>query len=86
MVCLLAMVYLYAIKSSCQADVGQFIVNLSNLIFFRVSGDIYCLYPFCKRRFQSQYKFTPLAVKQHWENPGNWHEIKGNTNNYKSST
>ncbi|CAH3113452.1 unnamed protein product [Porites lobata] len=43
----------------------------------KMTGDIYCLYPFCKRKFQSQYKFTRLAVKQHWENPGNWHKIKG---------
>ena len=64
----------------------KFIVNLSNLIFFRLSGDIYCLYPFCKRKFQSQYKFTPRALKQHLENPGNWHETKGNISNYKSST
>ncbi|CAH3018734.1 unnamed protein product [Porites evermanni] len=42
-----------------------------------MTGDIYCLYPFCKRKFQSQYKFTPRALKQHLENPGNWHETKG---------
>ena len=65
----------------------KFITNLSNLIFFfRVSGDISCPYPFCKRKFQSQYEYTPRAQKQHSDNPGNWHDIKGNINNYKSST
>ena len=61
-------------------------MNLSNLIFFRVSGDIFCSYPFCKRKFQSQYEYTRRAQKQHLDNPGNWHDIKGNISNYKSST
>ena len=30
MVCLLAMVYLYAVKSSCQGDVGQMIYKIHN--------------------------------------------------------
>ena len=42
--------------------------------FFRVSGDISCPYPFCKRKFQSQYEFTRRALEQHLDNPGNWHE------------
>ena len=42
--------------------------------FFRVSGDISCPYPFCKRKFQSQNEFTPRALEQHLENPGNWHK------------
>ena len=94
------MVYLYAIKSSCQGEMLgkrsiKFITNLSNLILFRVSGDISCSNPFCKRKFQSQNKFTPSALKQHLENPGNWHEQeemgswherKGNISNDKTFT
>ena len=76
---LLAKVYLNAVKSCCQGEVlgkrtVKFITNLSILIFFHVSGDISCPYPFCKRKFQSQYEFTPRALEQHLDNSGNWHE------------
>ena len=64
----------------------KFITNLIIFIFFRVSGDISCPYPFCKRKFQSQYEFTPRALEQHLENPGNWHNGKGNVSKYTTFT
>ena len=59
-------------------------MNLSNLNFFGVSGDIPCKYPFCHRKFRSWDKFASRALKQHMENPGNWHGKKGNINNNKT--
>ncbi|KAM7429267.1 2 5 oligoadenylate synthetase [Porites harrisoni] len=46
----------------------------------KMTGNISCSYPFCKRRFQSRNGLTPRALKDHLENPGNWHKTKGVTN------
>ena len=40
-----------------------------------------CSYPFCTRKRKFRYEFD---LKQHLENPGKWHEKKGNISNCKT--
>ena len=55
-------------------------------VYIHVSGDISCSYPFCQRKFQSQNEFASSTLKHHLENPGNWHERKGNISNNETFT